>query len=189
MLRQRLFACIFFPVFCIAFSGYPVNSGAAEKDFWADMGVARIGGKKPVSAPDFTLNTLDGKKVSLKDFRGKVVFLNFWATWCPPCTFEMPSIESLHRKFKDKGLVVVAVNSEEGAKKVNNFIKKKGYTFLVLLDTDGSVANDSYKAIGFPTTYLIDRRGLAIGKAEGAREWDSKESFRLIEEILKNSKQ
>ncbi len=98
-------------------------------------------------------------------------------------------MEALHKRFKDKGLVVIAVNSEEGDNKVSKFIKKKGYTFLVLLDSDGSVTSNSYRAIGIPTTYLIDKQGMVVGKAEGARDWDSKESFRLIEEILKNSKQ
>lgn len=182
MLTRILFANFLF--FCIL-AGYPLNIGAASQDYWADAGVVRIGDQKPVQAPDFTLSALDGKKVSLKDFKGKAVFLNFWATWCPPCTIEMPSMESLHKRFKDKGLVVIAVNSEEDEKKVGKFIKKKGYTFLVLLDRDGSVSSDSYRAIGFPTTYLIDRQGMVVGKAEGAREWDSKESFRLIEEILK----
>ncbi|MDP2682798.1 MAG: redoxin domain-containing protein [Deltaproteobacteria bacterium] len=164
---------------------YPLNINAAGQDYWADAGVVRVGKKKPVEAPDFVLNTLDGKKVSLKGFKGKAVFLNFWATWCPPCTIEMPSMETIHKRFKDKGLIVVAVNSEEGEKKVSKFIKKKGYTFLVLLDTDGSVTSDSYRTVGLPTTYLIDRQGMVVGKAEGAREWDSAESFRLIEEILK----
>ncbi|MBI5047890.1 MAG: TlpA family protein disulfide reductase [Deltaproteobacteria bacterium] len=145
----------------------------------------KIGEKKPVPAPDFTLNNLDGRRVSLKDFKGKVIFLNFWATWCTPCVIEMPSMEVLHKRYKDKGLVVLAVNSEEGVKKVSSFIKKKSYTFPVLLDSDGSVINNSYRAMGFPTTYLIDRSGMVIGKAEGAREWDSLESFKLIEEILK----
>lgn len=179
MPAQRLLAS--FLVFCILI-GFPLNVGA---DYWADVGVVKMGEKKPVPAPDFTLNSLNGKKVSLKDFRGKAVFLNFWATWCPPCVVEMPSMENLHKRFKDKGLVVIAVNSEESEKKVGKFIKKKGYTFLVLLDSDGSVTGESYRAVGFPTTYLIDRRGMVVGKAEGAREWDSKESFGLIEEILK----
>ena len=159
--------------------------GAAGQDYWADAGVVRIGEKKPVPAPGFTLNTLNGRKVSLKDFKGKVVFLNFWATWCPPCVAEMPAMDVLHKKFKDKGLFVIAVNSEESVNKVSKFIKKRNYTFLVLLDEDGSVANDSYRAIGFPTTYLIDKLGNVVGKAEGARDWDSRESVKLLEEILK----
>lgn len=161
------------------------EADAAGQDYWANAGVVRIGEKKPVPAPGFTLRTLEGRKVSLKDFKGKMVFLNLWATWCPPCIAEMPSMEALHKKFKDKGLIVMAVNSEESINKVNKFIKKRNYTFLVLLDEDGSVANDSYRAIGFPTTYLIDRLGNVVGKAEGAREWDSRESVQLIEEMLK----
>ena len=159
--------------------------GVAGQDYWADAGILRIGEKKSVPAPGFTLNTLNGRKVSLKDFKGKVVFLNFWATWCPPCVAEMPAMDVLHKKFKDKGLFVIAVNSEESVNKVSKFIKKRNYTFLVLLDEDGSVANDSYRAIGFPTTYLIDKLGNVVGKAEGARDWDSRESVKLLEEILK----
>lgn len=181
MQRISLFVSVFF---LFAFWCAP-EKAAAGHDYWADAGIVRIGEKKPIPAPDFTLNTLDGKKVSLKDFKGKVVFLNFWATWCPPCVVEMPSIEALHKRFKDKGLVIAAVDSEEDVQKVSKFIKKKGYTFLVLLDSDGAVSSDTYRAIGFPTTYLIDRRGMVIGKAEGARAWDSEEIFRLIEEILK----
>src|SRR3989304_140006 len=133
---------------------------AANQDLWTDAGIVKLGEKKPIPAPNFTLEALNGKKVSLKDFKGKVVFLNFWATWCPPCVVEMPSMEALHKKF-------------------NKFIKKKGYTFLVLLDSDGTVTSDSYRAIGFPTTYLIDKHGNVVGKAEGAREWNSIESFKL----------
>jgi len=183
-MSSKFYSNILLFFFCISFLAYPLNVNAA-RDNWADAGVARVGKKKPVAAPDFTLNTLDGKKVSLKDFRGKVVFLNIWAVWCPPCRREMFSIEILHKTFKDKGLVVIAVNSEESEKKVSKFIKKKGYTFPVLLDTDGSVTRDSYRTLGLPTTYLIDRKGMVVGKAEGEREWDSEESFRLIEEILK----
>src|SRR3989338_4484627 len=184
-MSSRFYPNILLLFFCISFLAYPLNINAAGQDYWADAGVVRVGKKKPVEAPDFALNTLDGKKVSLKGFKGKAVFLNFWATWCPPCTIEMPSMEIIHKRFKDKGLIVVAVNSEEGEKKVSKFIKKKGYTFLVLLDTDGSVTSDSYRTVGLPTTYLIDRQGMVVGKAEGAREWDSEESFRLKEEILK----
>lgn len=183
-MSSRFYPNIFLLFFCISFLAYPLNINAG-RDYWAEAGVARVGKKKPVAAPDFTLNALDGKKVSLKDFKGKVVFLNIWAVWCPPCRMEMSSIEALHKSFKDKGLVVIAVNSEESEKKVSKFIKKKGYTFLVLLDADGSVTKDSYRTSGLPTTFLIDRQGMVVGKAEGAREWDSEESLRLVEEILK----
>lgn len=157
------------------------ENDAAEKDYWADVGVTRMSGKK---APNFILNALDGSMVTLKDFRGKVVFLNFWASWCPPCRVEMPAIETLHEKFKDKGLVVIAINSAESNKRVRDFIRKKGYTFLVLMDSDGSVTND-YRVRGLPATYIVDRKGNAIGRAVGDREWDSRESFKLMEEILK----
>ncbi len=183
----RLFIHTLVLVFCISFTSIASISwaGISEKDYWEEVGVLKIDKTKPVPAPPFTLNSIDGRKVSLRDFRGKVVFLNFWTTWCPPCIYEMPSMEALHKRFKNRGLVVLAVNSEEGVKKVNSFIKRNGYTFLVVLDTDGSVINDSYRAVGLPTTYLIGRTGNLIGKAEGARQWDSEESLKLMEEILK----
>jgi len=170
--------------FCVLI-GYSLAIGAAEQDYWRDAGVVRIGDKKSVKAPDFVLSTLDGRKVSLKDFRGKAVFLNFWATWCPPCVVEMPSMEALHKRFKGKGLVVLAVNDAENVNKVGSFIKKRGYTFHVLLDSDGLVTDGSYRVVGLPTTYLIDSNGMVVGKAEGVRAWDSPESFRLMEEIIK----
>jgi len=183
MSAYRLFANCFL-VFCILI-GCPLDIGAAEQDYWRDAGVVRIGDKKSVKAPDFVLSTLDGRKVSLKDLRGKAVFLNFWATWCPPCVVEMPSMEALHKRFKGKGLVVLAVNDAENVNKVGSFIKKRGYTFHVLLDSDGLVTDGSYRVVGLPTTYLIDSNGMVVGKAEGVRAWDSPESFRLMEEIIK----
>src|SRR3989338_10093348 len=181
MQRISLFVSVFF----LFASWCTPEKAAAGHDYWADAGIVRIGEKKPIPAPDFTLNTLDGKKVSLKDFKGKVVFLNFLATWCPPCVVEMPSMEALHKRFKGKGLVVLAVNDAENVNKVSSFVKKRGYTFHVLLDSDGLVTDGSYRVVGLPTTYLIDSNGMVVGKAEGVRAWDSPESFRLMEEIIK----
>lgn len=112
-------------------------------------------------APDFTLNTLDGKKVSLSDFRGKKVFLNFWATWCGPCKIEMPEMQRFTEEFGDQ-VEVLAVNAtgtaNESAEKVEEFLSHGEFTFTTLLDPDSKVS-DAYKLIGIPTTYFIGTDG------------------------------
>jgi len=139
--------------------------------------------KKNSAAPDFTLVDLGGRRVSLKEFRGRVVFLNFWATWCGPCREEMPMMEALHRQFKDRGLAVVAVNFKEDEASVRHFFDELGITFQGLLDPHGDVS-ESYGAFSLPLTYLIDRNGRFVGKAIGIRPWDSADAKALIEDLL-----
>jgi len=112
-------------------------------------------------APDFQLNNLDGQPVSLGDFRGKPVLVNFWASWCPPCRSEMPFIQETFtdKKWADEGLVVLAIAIGESPSRVSEFVKKYGLTFPVLLDTERNVSLEYYvRAI--PTTFLIDRDGI-----------------------------
>ena len=153
----------------------------AKDDFWQEFGLTRIG---PSSAPDFTLEDVSGKKVSLKDLKGKVVVLNFWATWCPPCKEEMPSFSKLESMLGKEGLSVVAINDYEDKKKAVNFAKKNGYNFTVLIDESGKVS-ESYRASFLPTTFVIDRNGMAIGKAVGARDWASPAAIKIFRELLK----
>jgi peroxiredoxin len=136
-------------------------------------------------APEFTLKTLDNKKVSLKDFKGKYVFLNFWATWCGPCREEMPSMERLYQRFKsEKNFTMLAVSIDRGsAKAVKRFIEERSFTFTVLLDDDNEAAAE-YGVMGIPSTYLIDTEGYIINRAVGAREWDSKEGIEFFEKLL-----
>lgn len=138
---------------------------------------------KALTAPDFTLESLSGKRVSLKDFRGKVVFLNFWATWCVPCRDEMPLMEALHREFKDQGLAVVAVDFREDKEAVRRFFDELGLSFDAALDIDGEVS-EQYGAFSLPLTYLIDRDGRFVGKALGGRAWDRAEAKAFIRELL-----
>ena len=114
--------------------------------------------KKP--APDFKLESLDGKEVSLADFKGNVVVLDFWATWCGPCRASMPHLQALSadKELAGKGLKVVAVDAEEEKGDVQGFIQKAGYTFAVLLDKDGKMVKD-YGVSGFPTTVVVGRDG------------------------------
>lgn len=110
-------------------------------------------------ARDFALKTLDEGQTSLSDYRGKVVVLNFWATWCPPCRAELPDFEQAHRDRQGDGLVVLGVNTEEPAAVVRSFVDEIGLTFPILLDETGQVARE-YRAAGLPMTLVIDREGL-----------------------------
>lgn len=148
---------------------------------YASVGVQRI--NPPFEAEDFILEDLRGSMVSLKDFQGKVIFLNFWASWCGPCRIEMPAMELLWQIFQDDDFVILAVDVREKRDEVSSFIENNRYTFPVLLDSWGRVAN-IYSVRYYPTTFLIDREGKVVGKAVGAREWASKDSFDLIKYLL-----
>ncbi|NOZ64560.1 MAG: TlpA family protein disulfide reductase [Caldiserica bacterium] len=140
-----------------------------------------------MEAPDFTLLNLEGKKVSLKDYRGKVVLLNFMATWCHWCRKEMPHLQKLYDRFKGSDFIIVSVFSDrEGAKVVVPFMKKSGFTFSLssgLLDPTGKVTA-MYRVTGTPTSYLIDRKGMIIGRGIGYREWSSPAAINLIKAAL-----
>jgi len=123
-------------------------------------------------APAFTLTSLHGKKRSLEQYRGKVVLLDFWATWCSPCRKELPYIEALYRKFGKDQLVVFAINTSEARRKVEDFIRTSGYTFPVLLDTDGSVMS-SYGVTSIPQIFVIDGEGKIAVHLIGLRSEDS----------------
>jgi peroxiredoxin len=133
--------------------------------------------------PDFSLRTPEGRIVSLAELRGKVVVLNFWATWCRECRTEMPAFEALHRRFGARGLVVVGVNTREGATSAQDYARELRLTFPVVLDPDGRVTS-LYGVIGLPTTFLIGRDGRAVALAVGAREWASTAALEIAETLL-----
>lgn len=162
----------------------PLLLPAAEKITAADyraVGLQAL--KEGTRSIDFELRDLNGKKVSLSSYKGKVVFLNFWATWCPPCRAEMPSMQRLHTRFKDQGLVILAVNLQEEARTVRKFMAANKLTFQVLLDTDGRIGA-IYGARNIPTTYLIGRDGSVLAGTMGALEWDSKEHLAFFIRLL-----
>ena len=131
----------------------------------------------------FKLKDLNGKMVGLSDYRGKIVFLNFWTTWCPTCRVEMPSMEKLHQKFKDQAFAMVTINLQESVAQVNSFFKEYKLTFTALLDSDGDVGIQ-YKIYSIPTTFILDKEGRIIAKAVGPREWDSKKSIALFGHLV-----
>jgi peroxiredoxin len=135
-------------------------------------------------APDFTLNNLNGKKVTLSQFRSKAVILNFWSIWCGPCLAEMPSLNKLYLEFKDRGLVVIAVAEDPAEKPVKSYVQEKGIAFTILMDKDKKVYFN-YSLFGIPVTFLIDKKGVIAEKFIGERDWCSPEMRRKVSDLLK----
>jgi len=156
--------------------------GDAISDPYAAMGTTRP--DRALPAHNFTLSTLDGKQASLNDYRGKVVLLNFWATWCAPCRKEMPSIQTLWDHYKDRDLVVLAVSEDVGEREqVAAFIRKIKVNFPILLDHDLQIG-DRYMLPGLPTTYLIGRDGTIAATIVGMQDWSRREAQSLIQYLL-----
>lgn len=138
-------------------------------------------------AADFTLKDLNGRTVSLSALRGKVVFLNIWATWCGPCRDEMPSIESLYEKFNaDRDFVVLAVSQDTDGKLVAPFVKKNNLKFTIVLDPR-NVVGDTYDVSGIPETFIIDRDGRIVAHHLGPYDWANPEIRDALQELI-NSK-
>ena len=139
------------------------------------------------AAPDFTLSNPDGKKHSLKDYRGKLVFLNFWATWCEFCRDEMPAMERLYQEFKGKGFEILAVNVKDKRSDALAFVKKLKLTYPIMMDPEGEVGL-LYGAFGMPTTYLIDEKGMVLARLWGPADWYSPGARNLIKSLLDRKK-
>ena len=124
-------------------------------------------------APNFSLPDLAGNMTSLADYKGQVVLLNIWATWCAPCVAEMPSMEKLHQELKDEKFVILAVSIDEsGADIVRPFMKKHKLSFSALTDTKGAIKS-LYQTTGVPESFIIDKDGIIVEKVIGARDWAS----------------
>jgi cytochrome c biogenesis protein CcmG, thiol:disulfide interchange protein DsbE len=138
-------------------------------------------------APDFTLPDLTEKEMRLSDFRGKVVFLNFWATWCKPCREEMPSMEILYKNFEKDGLVILAISIDRVTTKkdIPPFVKALNLTFPILVDSWGQT-DKRYKLMGVPETYIIDQQGVLREKVIGPRDWTMLDNLQVVTQLLKN---
>jgi thiol-disulfide isomerase/thioredoxin len=123
---------------------------------------------EPVPAPTVALTDLEGRARALGDFRGQVVFLNFWATWCGPCRQEMPALEALYRAYRDRGFVVLGVNFKATTREVRAFWDDFRLSFPALLDTDAKVS-EAFRVRGLPVSFMLDRQGRILWKAIGAR--------------------
>jgi peroxiredoxin len=139
---------------------------------------------RPKVADDFTLPMSDGGSFTLSAQRGKVVLVNFWATWCPPCLEEMPAMERLWRRHKDAGFVLLAVSLDSDPKKVPPFVSAHKFTFPVAVDPKMTVA-ERYGVRALPSSFVIDRDGTVIGIALGPRAWDGAAAHGLVQAMLR----
>ncbi|MDR2095670.1 MAG: TlpA family protein disulfide reductase [Treponema sp.] len=158
--------------------------GKIETAF-SQAGIPFLKQSRPIN--DFTLPLLDGKNVKLSGLKGKVVFLNFWATWCPPCREEMPSMEVLYKRYRDKGLEFLAVDIMEKKEQVSSFMKDFGLSFPAALDSSGDVSG-MYGIRGIPTTFIIDRQGRIIVASVGGREWNTPAMLNAFDLLLSDGK-
>ena len=178
-LRRRLWALLLL-------LGLAVSLGGAIQDPYQTLSLIKP--KKLRSAKSFTVPTPNGSTLRLTDQRDKVVMLNFWATWCPPCLEEMPSMQRLYDRFKANGFVVVALSIDsEGGQVVTPFLKEHKLTFPVGLDPKMKVA-ELYQIRALPSTFLIDKQGRTVAMALGPREWDGVAARALIQSLLSGGK-
>lgn len=137
-------------------------------------------------APDFTLSDLNGKSYSLSSLRGKVVIVNFWATWCPPCREEMPSMEQLHRELADEGLVMLAINIEkDGRQTVPQLLASNPHSFPILID-DKEEVQKRYGVFKFPESFVIRKDGVIDDKVVGAIDWAHPPTVAYFRKLLRD---
>jgi peroxiredoxin len=134
-------------------------------------------------APDFRLSALDGPEQSLSSLRGRVVLLNFWATWCKPCEDEMPAMQRLYQQLPREDFELLAVSVDDGPAEVVAFQQRLGLSFPILLDSDQRVAR-SYETFRFPETLLVGRDGVVIERFVGPKEWDAAAYLDLLHRLL-----
>ena len=167
------------------FFSIPVLLGIAVLG-WALVCPGSVQGQEKRKAPSFQLPRLDGGVVDLDNFKGQVILINFWATWCGDCIKEMPELEKLYNRFKHEGLSVVAVSlDKDEAREIQNFLKKNQLTlsFPIVLDPDGKVAR-MYRVSWVPATVLIDREGYIMDTILGIRPWGNRKMFAVFERLL-----
>ena len=172
----------------VAVSFFKADLSAQTDSRGMDRLFGTVGVIKVLPAEDpvkINLKDMNGKNTNLSDFKGKIVFLNFWTTWCPTCRIEMPSMEKLHQKLKNKNFAMVTINLQESAPQVKAFFKEFKLTFTALLDSTGEVGA-SFGIRAIPTTYILDKTGRIIGLVSGPREWDSKAAIALFENLIDN---
>lgn len=151
-----------------------INSASAEGLMEPISGSPKAGG--------FSLEDINGRQVSLNDFKGKFVLLNFWATWCAPCRKEMPAMSNLHNEFNGEGLEVVGVHVGPSLAGVKKFLESVPVSFTILIDKDMGLA--SWGVRGLPTSFLVNPDGKLVYKAVGEREWDSPEMIKFLRDLV-----
>jgi peroxiredoxin len=171
-IAAAIFAALFFST---------ALQAAEAPDFKAMPKLVEVKDRPP--APEFTLPDPGGNKRSLKDYRGKVVFLAFWASWCEYCREELPAMEQLYRDYKGKGLEIVAVNIKDKRADALAMVKKHKLSYPILMDPEGEIGA-LYGAFATPTVYLIDRKGTVLARQWGPAGWNSPGARKLIGELV-----
>jgi len=133
----------------------------------------------------FRLTDINGVFFDSSDLKGKIIFLNFWTTWCAACVAEMPAMEKLHQKLKNKDFAIVAINIKEPISRVKNFVNSNNLTFMTLLDSDGSITN-SFNVFATPTTFIYGKSGQLLDTVIGLRRWDSKSYIGKLKRMIDN---
>ena len=175
MLRSSSLICCCFIVGIVVLVvsiGYPIDVSAKQdaeikaRDFQLDAVTENS------IAPDFTLPDRSGIIHRLSDYKGRVVIINFWSTWCIPCRKEMPALERAWQRLKPSGAILLAIAMQDELESIEHFLKNSPVSFPVLLDSDGEIAKQ-WRVIGIPVTYILDTTGRIVYRATGIREWDS----------------
>jgi peroxiredoxin len=153
-----------------------------EGNLFSKIGVTPFRDHK--KAPNFCLEDLNGEKVQLNALKGKIMFLNFWATWCGPCKEEMPSMEALYQHYRERDFLFLTISIDYGGREqVRKFIETHRYHFPILIDPAGKTL-DLFEIGKIPATLIIDRNGRMIGRVIGPRNWSSPEIFSLVDQML-----
>ncbi len=175
-MRQKLIILIAILLF------FSLPAFSQERGLYSKIGIQSV--KDNTKAPDFSLEGLNVKTVQLSALKGNVIFINFWATWCDPCKDEMPSMDALYQRYREKDFVLLAISVEErNPEPARKFIQKHRYRLPVLLDPAGKTL-DLFEIHRLPATVIIDKKGRIVGRAIGPRDWNSPEVFSLIDQML-----
>ena len=158
----------------------PVSAAVARA--FSDAGLPML--RRRAAPVDFSAPRPDGTTLKLSDLRGKVVFMNFWATWCGPCRQEMPSMEALYQRLKSQGLVILAVNSQEAPRDVSAYLQSSGLSFETVLDTSGKISR-SYGISALPSSFILDREGKIVTQVVGSINWNEPRIAAAFEALLK----
>ena len=165
--------CLVLTVYCLLSSAY----GETPSPYAGDSLVNS-------QAPEFTLKDVDGKAVSLASYKGTVVLLNFWATWCPSCRDEMPAMTKLSQQFKNRKFSIIAVSTDRSFSYVRDFLKKHPADFTVLVDDELAVSRSLYKVFVLPMSFLIDKKGMIVERYYGGENWTDPEIARRIDGLM-----
>jgi len=174
------FYLLFLPVLLVLVACTEKKSEPDKKALPLKMGI-EVGNL----APDFNIRNLKGGSASLSDYRGKIVLVNFWATWCGPCKAEMPSMEALYRSHGRNDFEILAVSIDLGDEApVRSFVEDFGFTFPILLDSQFDV-NDLFQIRVVPTSIVIDRNGVVTDRLLGAKDWNDPDAQAFVKELIK----